>query len=101
MPHAYHRLESNLPARGVWTVPVPWRLVPVLAAAPAVRQLAATCYADPTRRRAALVLWPGVDPHRVAELVGALDRARPAPAPRPRALPARQTRRPLASGFTG
>ena len=75
MASTYCQLDPLLPADGVWAVPVPWHLVPLLARCREVRQLAATGYADPATRRAALILWPGVDPRCVVALLERLDRS--------------------------
>jgi hypothetical protein len=70
----YCQLEEPLPARGLWAVPVPWKLVPALTAHPAARQFAASLYVDARTGRAAVVLWPGVDPRWVVALLAKLER---------------------------
>jgi hypothetical protein len=76
MYSSYCQFEDPVPTRRLWGVPVPWHLVPRLAAHPAVRQIAASLYLDPTTKRAAIVLWPGVDPRWVVALLNKLDRQR-------------------------
>ena len=74
MYSSYCQLDEPVPTRGLWAVPVPWNLVPALAAHPAARQIAASLYLDPPTKRAAIVLWPGVDPRWVAALLTKLER---------------------------
>jgi hypothetical protein len=62
MKTTYRRLDEPLPVKGLWAVPVPWQLVPKLAAHPAARQFAASLSIDRVGRRAVILLWPGVDP---------------------------------------
>jgi hypothetical protein len=74
MYSTYCQFDEQVPARGLWAVPVPWKLVPALAAHPAARQIAASLYLDTQTRRAAIVLWPGVDPRWVAAFLTKLER---------------------------
>ena len=73
MSNAYYQLDDPLPTRGLWAVPVPWNLVPVLSTQPGMRQFAAELYVDPATKRAAVVLWPGVDPRWVTALFARMD----------------------------
>jgi len=76
MYSSYCELDEPLPAPGLWAVPVPWSLVPTLATNPAARQLAASLYVDPPTKRAAILLWPGVDPRWVTALLAKLVKGR-------------------------
>ena len=75
MRRDYHRFDAHLPDRGLWAVAVPWHLVPLVARSEAMRQVAATGYADSATRQACLILWPGVDPQWVSNLIERLDHA--------------------------
>ncbi len=77
MYSTYCQLDEPLPARGLWAVPVPWKLVPALTALPEARQFAASLYLDAKKKRAAIVLWPGVDPRWVVALLAKLEHRRP------------------------
>jgi hypothetical protein len=74
MYSSYCQFDEPVPAPGVWAVPVPWSLVPLLTASPAARQIATALYIDPPTKRAAIVLWPGVDPRWVSALLTKLQR---------------------------
>jgi hypothetical protein len=74
MYSSYCELDEPLPSPGYWAVQVPWNLVPKLAANPAARRFAAELYADPSTKRALMILWPGVDPRWVAALLTKLQR---------------------------
>jgi len=76
MSARYFRMDDHAPAREQWALPVPWKLVPVLAGLPGARQFAAELFVDPVTKRAAIVLWPGVDPRFVTALLTKLERPR-------------------------
>lgn|GEM_PF-4466575 len=91
MSAPYFQLDTPLPARGLWAVPVPWHLVPALTTSPNAPEIVATLYVDPPTKRAAAVLWPGVDPRWVVALLAKLEQEHQShnpPPPSPRAKPA-------------
>jgi hypothetical protein len=88
MSARYFQMDDPLPVRGLWAMSVPWHLVPELAACPNARHILASLYLDPPSKKAAIVLWPGVDPRWVLALFAKLEqrhRARHATRRSPRA----------------
>ena len=76
MSSRYFQMDDPLPAPGLFAVAVPWHLVPLLSALPGARQIIASMYLDPPSKKAAIVLWPGVDPRFVLALLAKLEARR-------------------------
>src|SRR5438270_10971736 len=80
MPFTVYKLDQPpLTAdRNLWCVPVPWELASVARGHLKARGCPSTLCLDAAAREAHLVLWPGVDPRRAADLLGQLTGGRSA-----------------------
>jgi hypothetical protein len=68
----YFQMDDPQPTRKQRAIAVPWNLVSAFATRPEARQIATSLYLDPPAKRAAIVLWPGVDPRWVRSLIAKL-----------------------------
>jgi hypothetical protein len=79
-PSPFLQSSPNLTAdRGRWCLVVAWENVPVVYDHLRLRGCRSTLCLDPVSRAAHLVLWPGVDPWKAADLVGRLTGRAPVP----------------------
>jgi hypothetical protein len=69
MPIRYHRFEDSLPFRGLWCISIPLGLTAVALHNPQIRRAVAKAFLNPDLGEAHLVLWVGVEPRWVIQLI--------------------------------
>ena len=79
-PSPYVQSSPQLTAdRGRWCLSIDWASVPVVYDYLRLRGCRSTLCLDPISRAAHVVLWPGVDPYKAADLLGRLTGRVPVP----------------------